>query len=200
MITYSHRAVPWGLLGVGAALLIGLLRLVERSPYVLWPLQGTAVGLLAGIAVWCYREPAASLIDTLPRGLRWRTTARSTGPLLLLVVWLLALRWTSTAYFGHTWDIAWQGGAAMICAIGFMTWTRSRGSTGPARAASAAIVGVALAVSLARPGARHVPIFPYTSTGDWQTSRVLWGGAAVAILLLPVLTTRRPRARGIDGE
>jgi hypothetical protein len=183
MTSYAARAVPWGILGAGAAVLTGLLVLVERSPYILWPLQGTAVGLLAGTVVWCYHEPAASLVDTLPRGLWWRTAIRSTGPLALLAVWFVALRSTHSAYFGHTPDIAWQGVAATICATGFMTWARSRGSTGPARAASAAIVGVAVVVSLARPGEHHVPIFPFTSTDDWQTSRLLWAIAAAAFLL-----------------
>jgi hypothetical protein len=199
MISYGARAVPWGVLGAGAALLTGLLVLVEHQPYVLWPLQGTAVGLLAGTAVWCYHEPAAALVDTLPRGLRWRTTARSAGPLALLLVWFVALRSTHSAYFGHTPDIAWQGVSATICAIGFMTWSRSHGSTGPARAASAAIVGVALVVSLVRPEADRVPIFPYTSTGDWQTSRLLWGIAAAAVLLFP-LANRRLMPRRHTGS
>jgi hypothetical protein len=192
MIRYAARAVPWGLLGTGAGLTIGLLLLVERWPYTLWPLQGTAVGLLAGTAVWCYHEPAAVIVDTLPRGLLWRTISRSTGSIFLLAIWVLAMRETRTGYFGHASDVALQGTAAVVAAAGLMTWQRSRGSTGPARATSAAIVAIALFVALARPFDEHVPVFPYTATDDWSTSRLLW----LALCLLPItlLVSRTRRA------
>ena len=32
----------------------------------MWPLQGIAVGLLAGVAGFAYDEPAAAVVDTLP--------------------------------------------------------------------------------------------------------------------------------------
>jgi hypothetical protein len=187
MISYAARAVPWVLLGTGAGLIVGLLLLVERWPYTLWPLQGIAVGLLAGIAVWCYHEPAAAVVDTLPRGLRWRTFVRSAGSLALLIVWLITVRETRSAYFGHPRDVAWQGIAAVIVGACYLTWCRSRGSTGPARAASAGIVGVAMFVALARPLAPHVPVFPYTATEHWEASRLLWSAlclAAIALLLI----------------
>ncbi|TCM48817.1 hypothetical protein [Kribbella sp. VKM Ac-2568] len=187
MTSYAARAVPWGLLGTGAGLMVGLLLLVEYRPYTLWPLQGTAVGLLAGMAVWCYQEPAAVLVDTLPRGLAWRTTARSAGAVGLLAIWLVAVKETRTGYFGHTADVAWQGVAAMIAATGFMTWRRSRGSTGPAAAASAGIVAVALFIALARPFAEQIPLFPYTADDDWTTSRILWTGLGLAGVGIPLL-------------
>jgi hypothetical protein len=190
MISYAARAVPWGLLGAGAGLIAGLLLLVERWPYTMWPLQGIAVGVLAGMAVWCYHEPAAALIDTLPRGLRWRTTSRSAGSSALLVVWLIALRQTRSGYFGHARDVAWQGIAAVIIAACYLTWCRTRGSTGPARAASASIIGVALFVALARPFPKLVPVFPYTATGHWATSRLLWAAACLAAITLLLLGTR----------
>ncbi|MFG1813842.1 hypothetical protein ACGFIF_08770 [Kribbella sp. NPDC049174] len=192
MIRYAARAVPWGLLGTGAALTIGLLLLVERWPYTLWPLQGAAVGLLAATVVWCYPEPAAALVDTLPRGLRWRTTARSAGAVALVTVWLVAVRETRTGYFGHAMDVAWQGTALVVAAAGFLTWQRSRGSDGPARATSAGIVGVALFVALARPFADVVPVFPYLADDDWSTSRLLWALPLLLVISLAV----RPRQPG----
>jgi len=193
MTSYAARAVPWGLLGTGAGLMVGLLLLVEYRPYTLWPLQGAAVGLLAGLAVWCYQEPAAVLVDTLPRRLVWRTIARSAGAVGLLAIWLMAVKETHTGYFGHTADVAWQGVAAVIAATGFMTWRRSRGSTGPAAAASAAIVAIALFLALARPLADQVPLFPYRAADDWATSRILWASLALAGLAIPfVLRTSRP--------
>jgi hypothetical protein len=190
MTSYAARAVPWGLLGTGAGVIVGLLLLVERWPYTLWPLQGTAVGLLAGMAVWCYHEPAAAVVDTLPRGLRWRTVSRSTGALALLVVWLIAVQQTRSGFFGHPRDVAWQGIAAVFVSACYLTWCRSRGSTGPARAASAGIISIALFVALARPMDKQVPIFPYTTTDDWATSRLLWSAACLAAITLLLLGTR----------
>jgi 4-amino-4-deoxy-L-arabinose transferase-like glycosyltransferase len=193
MIRYAARAVPWGLLGSGAALVIGLLLLVERWPYTLWPLQGAAVGLLAATVVWCYPEPAAAVVDTLPRGLRWRTTARSAAAIAVLALWLAAVHETRPGYFGHAVDVAWQGIALAFAAGGFLTWQRSRGSDGPARAVSAGIVGVTLFVALARPYSDVVPVFPYLADDDWVTSRVLWASLPVAVL---VVSSVRPRRRG----
>jgi hypothetical protein len=192
MIRYAARAVPWGLLGTGAALTIGLLLLVERWPYALWPLQGTAVGLLAATVVWCYPEPAAAVVDTLPRGLWWRTTARSAGAVALVVLWVVAVRETRPGYFGHAADVAWQGIALVVATAGFLTWQRSRGSDGPARAVSAGIVGIAVFVALARPFADVVPVFPYTADDDWSTSRALW--ALLPALAISLLA--HPRRRG----
>jgi hypothetical protein len=193
MIRYAARAVPWGLLGTGAGITIGLLLLVERWPYTLWPLQGAAVGLLAATVVWCYPEPAAAVVDTLPRGLWWRTTARSAGAVAVLALWLVAVRVTRPGYFGHAEDVAWQGIALVVAAAGLLTWQRSRGSTGPARAVSAGIVGVALFVALARPFADVVPVFPYTAGDDWTTSRALWVSLP---LVVGVVSWVRPRRRG----
>ncbi|WP_433156990.1 helix-turn-helix transcriptional regulator [Kribbella sp. CA-247076] len=184
MIRYTARAVPWGVLGAGAGVMIGLLLLVERWPYTLWPLQGTAVGLLAATVVWCYPEPAAAVVDTLPRGLGWRTAARSGAALAVVLVWLVAVRQTRTGYFGHAVDVAWQGVALVVAAAGLVTWQRSRGSTGPARSVSAGVVGVAVFVSLARPFADAVPVFPYLADDNWSRSRLLWTALPVSVLLI----------------
>ena len=88
MLRHAARALPWPLLAATAVLLYTLLRAVEQWPYQIWPLQGLAVGLIAGVAAYAYDEPAAAVVDTLPRGLAWRTAARSLGVLLLLGWWL----------------------------------------------------------------------------------------------------------------
>ncbi|MFI7064255.1 hypothetical protein ACIBL3_24920 [Kribbella sp. NPDC050124] len=199
MIRYAARAVPWGLLGTGAGLTFGLLLLVERWPYELWPLQGTAVGLLAGTVVWCYPEPAAAVVDTLPRGLGWRTAARSAGAVAVVLVWLIAVRATRPGYFGHAMDVAWQGIALAAAAAGFLTWQRARGSHGPARAVSAGIVGVALFVALARPFADAVPVFPYMADDDWARSRWLWASLPVAVVLISLVRPRQPGRRWTRG-
>jgi len=75
MIRHAARALPWPLLVATAILLVGLLRVVEQWPFTMWPLQGLAVGLLAGAVAFACDEPAAAVVDTLPRGLAWQGLA-----------------------------------------------------------------------------------------------------------------------------
>ena len=77
MVRYAARAVPWVRISLAAALVALLMELVRWNPWVLWPLEGTAVGLLAGATAWCFDESAAVVVDVAPRGLAWRTAART---------------------------------------------------------------------------------------------------------------------------
>lgn len=212
MIRHAARAVPWAVIAAGVGLVWLLLLVVERWPYSTWPLQGTAVGVLAATAAWCFDEPAAAVVDTLPRHLGWRTAARGTGVLLVVVLWGLALWQTHAGYFGHAHDVAWQGVAAALLAVAVVTMRRSRGAATPARAVAAAVVSVALFVALVRPLEAQLPLFPFTSAGDWGTSRALWTSAGVAALTMLALVgrsghqartlsvVRRSRARSCGGE
>jgi hypothetical protein len=198
MIRHAARAVPWAVVAVGIGLVPLLLLIVERWPYQMWPLQGTAVGVLAATTAWCFDEPAAAVVDTLPRHLGWRTAARCTGVLLIVVVWGLAVGQTHTGYFGHARDVAWQGVAAVLLAVAVVTWRRSRGAATPARAVAAAVVPIAMFAALVRPFEAHVPVFPYTLMGDWASSRVLWTWAAVAALtMFLALVSDHPIRQGL---
>ena len=79
MIAYAARAVPWRLVLAGCLVTTALMAIVAVSPDTMWPLQGTAIGLLAGLAAWSMDETAAPLVDALPRPLAWRTAARALG-------------------------------------------------------------------------------------------------------------------------
>ena len=81
---YAGRAVPWTRVAVAATLIVVLMDVVRRWPWNMWLLEGTAVGLLAAAAGWCFDEPAAAVVDPAPRGLAWRTAARVAGVLVLL--------------------------------------------------------------------------------------------------------------------
>ena len=119
-------------------------RVAARRPGVavrVWPLQGLAVGLLAGIAAFAYDEPAAAVVDTLPRGLAWRTAARSLGVVLLLGWWLVVVALTRDAYFGHAIAIAWQGLAATVAVVATTAHLRRRGAAGPATLVGTVVVG-----------------------------------------------------------
>src|ERR1700712_664133 len=87
MTGYAARAVPWTRVALAAGLVIVLMELVRWDPWVLWPLEGTAVGLLAGATAWGFGGTSAAVVDSAPRGLAWRTMARSPGPLLLVLTW-----------------------------------------------------------------------------------------------------------------
>jgi hypothetical protein len=191
MVRHAARAVPWPLLAAAAVLLYGLLRTVQEWPYAVWPLQGLAVGLLAGMAAFAYDEPAAAVVDTLPRGLAWRTGARSLGVALLLGWWLVAVALTHDAYFGHATAIAWQGLAATVAVVATTAHLRRRGAAGPGTLVGTAVVGAAMFLALARPFENRLPIFPYPAAGHWSDNRTLWTGVLVATTVWLVATLRR---------
>jgi hypothetical protein len=190
MTRHAVRGVPWLVVLLGVAPVPALLRIVEQWPYAMWPLQGIAVGLVAGAAAWCFDETSAAVVDTLPRSLAWRTASRLLGVGVVLGVWLGSVGWTSTAYFGRAGDVAWQGMAAIAAGSAYVTWRRSRGVPTPALTAATWIVCCASFVALARPLQRQLPLFPYLPTGPWAPSAVLWavlGLVSVAVLVVLLL-------------
>ncbi len=191
MLRHAARALPWPLLAAAAVLLYALLRTVQQWPYQVWPLQGLAVGLVAGIAAFAYDEPSATVVDTLPRGLAWRTAARSLGVVLLLGWWLLAVALTRDAYFGHAMAIAWQGLAATVAVVATTAHLRRRGAAAPATLVGTAVVGGVAFLALARPFENRLPIFPYPVADHWSDSRTLWTGVLVATTSWLVATLRR---------
>jgi hypothetical protein len=191
MIRHAARGVPWLLFGAAAALLGALLLVVAWKPYVMWPLQGVAVGLVAGIAAFAYDEPAAAVVDTLPRGLGWRTTARSLGVVGLLCWWLAVVIVTRDAYFGHPADVAWQGVAATVAVVAVTALLRRRGFASPATLVASAVVGGAAYLALARPFDDHLTAFPYTAAASWDTSRTLWTTVALIAGMSLFLTLTR---------
>ena len=189
MLRVAAKVTPWPLLGVASLLLALMLHAVEQWPYVMWPLQGIAVGLVAGAAAFSYDEPAAAVVDTLPRGLAWRTAARSLGVLPLLGWWLLVVAVTADGYFGHAPDVAWQGVAATVAVVAAVTHLRHRGAAGPATGIATALLGATAYLALTRPVEDLLPVFPYTPGGLWAEGRLLWtvvlvGGAAWLVATL----------------
>jgi hypothetical protein len=187
VITHARRAVPWAAVATGGGVSIALMLVVAQWPYAMWPLEGCAVGLLGATAAWCFDEPSAAVVDTAPRGLAWRTAARSAGLVLLALSWAAAVALTHAELFGHPLDVGWQGLAAMVAVTAFATWRRSRGVATPARSVVATVVPVAAFAALARPLEHQLPLFPYTEAGEWAASRALW--AAIAVVGLGLLAS-----------
>jgi hypothetical protein len=188
VIRYAAHAVPWPRVCVAAVLVIALMELVGRWPWQTWPLQGTAIGLLAGAAAWCFDEPAAAIVDPAPRSLTWRTSARGTGVLVLAAAWTVAVVRAWDGLFGHAWVISVQGAAAMAAGTAWATWRRATGVASPGMPLATWVVPLLTGWALTRPFDKQLPVFPYGpgGSGDWDASLTAWaclGVAAIALLL-----------------
>lgn len=212
MRTYAGSAVPWGRVVLAACLVVVLMDLVAWNPWVLWPLEGIAVGLLAGAAAWCFDETAAVVVDAAPRSLAWRAVARSPAVLLLVLAWGLGvLRVGNGTAVGHMEAIFEQGLVAIAVGAAFASWRRAEGEPVPGLLFATAVVPSVTAWALVRPFDEHLAVFPFvtTSAHGWQMSVVGWTGVGLlaGLLLVAALTdvpwwAARARAgtrRGNDG-
>jgi hypothetical protein len=198
MWRYARRALPWGLVGVVAVLLVVLLVAVRLYAWTLWPLEGVAVGLLAGAVGWCLDEPAAVVVDATPRGLAWRTTARLVGVALLLTAWSVGVWLARDELFGHPWVVFLQGPVAAAVAAAWVTARRVAGEATPGQRWAVAVVPLMTAWALVRPFPRVLPVLPYGfdgSGGDWRASTVLWASAGVTCLGVLARLLLRERQR-----
>ncbi len=194
MIRYAARAIPWVRVGLAAGLVVLLMELVRWNPWVLWPLEGTAVGLLAGAAAWCFDESAAVVVDVAPRSLAWRTAARIPAVLALIAVWcgVVALAGDG-ALFGRSAEVFVEGLAALAAGSAYATWRRAWGEPMPGLRLAVAVVPVTSAWALVRPFEATVPVFPYgtSSANDWAASTAGWlalGVLAIVLLMAALLS------------
>lgn len=192
MLGHAARAVPWGRVALAAGLVVLLMDLVRRDPWALWPLQGTAVGLLAGATAWCFDDVAVAVVDTAPRGLAWRAAARSPAVLVLVLAWVLAVHRTGDdAGFGHPRAVLVQGLVAITVGAAVACWRRARGEEAPGLVFAGVVVPAVTAWALVRPFDEQLAVFPYgtTSATGWHLSTVGWAvtGALAAALLVAAL-------------
>ncbi len=190
MVRVAAYTLPWGRLAAAAVLLGILMEGVRRWPWVLWPLEGIAVGLLAAAVAWCLDEPAGAIVDALPRPLWWRTSAHAAGIAGLVGVWSVAVWWSRDSLFGHPWDVWAQGLSGGLVGAAWVTCRRSTGVRTPGMGFAATIVPIAALLALVRPFARTFPVFPYADKGyaDWTTSRIGWTVvAALAVVCLALV-------------
>ncbi len=177
MVRYAARAVPWVRVSLAAVLVVLLMELVRWNPWVLWPLEGTAVGLIAGAAAWCFDESAAVVVDVAPRSLAWRTAARTPAVLVLAVVWCgVVAHAGDDALFGRSAGVLVEGLAALAVGSAYASWRRAWGESTPGLVLATAVVPLTSAWALVRPLESRLPVFPYgtSSAGDWATSTVGW--------------------------
>jgi hypothetical protein len=206
MTDYVARAVPWTRVALAAALVIVLMELVRWNPWVLWPLEGTAVGLLAGATAWCFDETSAAVVDSAPRGLAWRTMARSPGPLLLVATWTaVVLHAGAATTFEHLDEIWFQGVAACLAGAAYTGWRRSCGDASPGLRFATAVVPATTAWALLRPLDHHLAVFPYATTtpAGWDHSTTGWvalATGAVVVLGVALADARWWRLRLVRPE
>ena len=188
MVRYAARAVPWARVGLAAVLVVLLMELVRWNPWVLWPLEGTAVGLLAGAAAWCFDESAAVVVDVAPRGLAWRTAARTPAVLVLAAIWCgVVAHAADDALFGQSAGVLIEGLVALAVGSAYACWRRAWGEPTPGLVLATAVVPVTSAWALVRPWEERLPVFPYgtSSAGEWATSTTAWvilGALALVVL------------------
>ena len=197
MLHYAGRAVPWSLVAVSSLLVVGLLGAVRLDQWTLWPLQGTAVGLLAAAVGWCFDEPAAAVVDPAPHGLAWRTLARAGGVAVLLAAWSIGVWWARAQVFGHPWAVFGQGISAALVATAWVTWCRMGGASIPGQRWAVTIIPFTTAWALITPLQRQLPVFPYAfggPYGDWTTSSLGWSAAGLiaGVLIALTLACERP--------
>src|SRR5215217_3506403 len=179
MLRYAASAVPWVRVGLAGALVVLLMELVRWNPWVLWPLQGTAVGLLAGATAWCFDESAAVVVDVAPRSLAWRTAARAPAALCLTALWC-GVVWHAgdRVLFGQSVSVLVEGLVAIAVGAGYAGWRRAWGEPTPGLVLATAVVPLTTAWALVRPFETKLAVFPYgdSSTGDWAASTLGWLG------------------------
>lgn len=188
MWRYSRAALPWTLVGVCAVILLALMALVEYQPLVLWPLQGTAVGVVAAATAWCLDEPAAGVVDPTPHTMAWRTTARLPGILTVLAAWSAGAWWARDSLLDHPWTVFVQGPAASALAACWVIRARFAGQSTPGGRFALAVIPLATAWALVRPFDSRLPVFPYVWS-NWSAALWMWSlaglaSAAAAVLLL----------------
>ena len=183
MLRYVVRTLPLPALLAGTAGAAVLLLLVDRSPELLLQLSGLAVAVAAATASRLFDEPAAAVVDTLPRPMWWRTAARLLPAALLAAAWVAGAWSVDMDVVGRRDVVAVQGVAAIAVAAGATTALRRRGDATPGLAVGSAVLLVLTALVLVNPVGDWAPVFPYGPRGDWDGSRRLWtSAAAVAVL------------------
>jgi hypothetical protein len=188
MIRYAARAVPWPLVLASCMLTAALMAMVAAWPRTMWPLQGTAIGLIAGTAAWSLDETAAAVVDTLPRSLRWRTAARAIAVVPLALTWVGCVLVPGSRLPPHTGLFLLQGIAALLFALAFVTWRRARGEAVPGTRFASIVIPVAAMLALMRPLPDRLALFPAWPGEQWTLSLAIWGTLAVGSAALLAMT------------
>jgi hypothetical protein len=173
MLRYAVRGLPCARLVAVGVLIPLLLGLVRYDPLVMWPMQGTAVGVVAAGVAWCLDERAAAVVDPTPRGVTGEILARSMGFLPITAAWAASVWWARDALFGHAWNVFVQGVAAGLVAAGWVASRRVAGEAEPGHRLALMVVPIMTGWALIRPFDSVLPVFPYADDA-WARSTLGW--------------------------
>jgi hypothetical protein len=187
-LVYARTATSWAVLGVTSALIVALLTIVARWPYTMWPLHGTAIGLIAGTSAWAVDETTAKIVDVSPRPLWWRNAARATTPLILIAAWTSMHLSIRNRLPDRLSLFILQGVTAAALGFAAASTLRARGRAEPGQWIFSFVCPLVLGVALAKPLNDHAPLFPVWPHDNWTRSTFIWSGVALVALALVVQT------------
>jgi hypothetical protein len=180
MLRYSLRVLPLPVFAAALAAIAGLLWLADRNIYHEWPLVGLAVGAIGAAAGYLFDEPAAAVVDTLPRSLRWRTAARLIPAGVLAAAWIGGLGATDVGLAGRIGVVRLEGVGAILAASGAATVLRRSRVPAPGFTVGGPLLLVTALFAVASPLHRQIPLFELGPDGDWAASRALWTAIALS--------------------
>ena len=203
MLRYALRVLPRPEMYAGCVAVAALLALVDFRPWLLWQLAGVAVATAGAVTAYLFDEPAAAIVDTLPRPRWWRTTARLLPAAVLAVGWLVGASMVDADEVARNDVLRWQGFGAILAAAAAATVLRRRGQPTPGHIVASAMLLVLTYFALMNPIDDELPLFPFGAAGEWNASRWLWTGIAAfaAVALAATCIERRTGiARTEDRE
>jgi hypothetical protein len=195
VLGYVLRVLPLPELYAGGLGVLGLLWLVDRWPQQLWQLAGVAAALAGALAGYLFNEPAASIVDTLPRARWWRTTARLLPVAMLVLLWLAAASLVDPKDIGRSDVLRLQGVGAILLAVATTTWLRRRGLPSPGAIVASSVLLLLTFATLMNPIDDQLPLFPYGPHGSWAASRLLWVGLATVAAIAVAASCREGPGR-----
>jgi hypothetical protein len=199
MLRHALPGAPTVIAAVAVAIAAGLLWLVEVSPPVAWPAVGMAAALLGVASARAFDEPAASIVDTLPRPLWWRTAARLALPVLLAVAWVVTVEVADVRPNGRPDVIRLQGVALILTGAAAATALRRRGRATPGGAIGGGLLLVVTTLAVANPAHEVVPLFPFHRDPTWTRAWWIWAAVAAAAASTLALSCVELSAAGARG-
>jgi hypothetical protein len=180
VLVYARRALPVPAVTAVLLAMACWFWLLNSWPSYLWLAGGIAAGLLGAGAARLFDEPAAAVVDTLPRALCWRTVARSIAATALVVVWLVGVWTVDTDQPGvHLGLLRLHGVGAVLTVAATCTGLRRRGHATPGFAVGSTLFLVLLYLATSNPLPHHVPLFPLVTDPVVVNSTRLWWGIVI---------------------
>lgn len=172
VLRHAVRSLPAISFSVVLVAIGGWFWLLGTWPSYVWLTAGIAAGVLGAGASRLFDEPAAAIVDTLPRPLWWRTAARGVGAGVLVGVWLVGV-WTLDADPSaiHRGLLRLHGVGTVLAVAALCTGLRRRGYASPGVTVGSTSFLVLFFLALSNPMPHLVPL---VTDAVVQASTWLW--------------------------